>query len=202
MSMSSIYPAAKRAFDVAASASGLLALSPVLAACAVAVKLSSPGPALFRQSRVGRGGRPFELLKFRSMTHGAKGAAVTSTGDARITSAGRVLRKYKLDELPQLLNVVRGDMSLVGPRPEVSRYVERFPEAYAKILTVRPGITDLAAIAYRNEEELLARADDPEQTYVTEVLPAKIELYFRYLETRSFTTDLAIILRTLRAVVR
>jgi len=202
MSMSSIYPLAKRSFDLAASVAGLLVLSPVMLGCAVAVGLSSPGPILFKHARVGLGGRSFKLFKFRSMAHGAKGAQVTSATDSRITPAGQVLRRYKLDELPQLFNVLRGDMSLVGPRPEVARYVEMFPEAYAKILTVRPGITDYAAIEYRDEEGLLARSSDPEATYVSEVLPAKIRLYFRYLEQQSFLTDLRLILRTIAAVLR
>lgn len=200
--MSSIYPLAKRTFDAAASAIGLVVLSPVLVGCALAVRLGSPGPVLFRHPRVGLGGRTFQLVKFRSMTHGVKGAQITSATDVRITPVGQVLRKYKLDELPQLINVLRGDMSLVGPRPEVTRYVELFPEAYARILTVRPGITDLAAIEYRDEEQLLARASDPERVYVSEVLPAKIQLYFQYLEHQSFLTDLTIIFRTLYAVIK
>lgn len=202
MGQKHLYVTAKRGFDVMASFAGLLLLGPLLAGCAMAVKLSSPGPAFFRHQRVGRGGRMFQLVKLRSMTSGATGAQVTSATDARITPVGRMLRKYKLDELPQLFNVLRGDMSLVGPRPEVWKYVELFPEAYARILTVRPGITDLAAIEYRDEEQLLARASDPEQTYVSEVLPAKIQLYFRYLERQSFLTDLTIIFRTLYAVIR
>ena len=197
-----MYPLAKRAFDAVASVLGLVALSPVLVGCALAVKLGSPGPVFFRHTRVGRGGKEFQLIKFRSMTHGVKGMQVTSSTDARITPVGRVLRKYKLDELPQLLNVLFGDMSLVGPRPEVAKYVELFPVEYASILRVRPGVTDLAAIEYRDEEQLLARAADPERTYVAEVLPAKIRLYFRYIEQQSFTNDLKIILRTVYAVLR
>lgn len=200
--MSWLYPAAKRTFDVVASALGLLVLSPALAACAIAVKATSPGPILFRQERMGRAFRPFNLIKFRSMTTGAAGAQVTSAGDRRITPVGRVLRKYKLDELPQLLNVLRGDMSLVGPRPEVRRYVEAFRADYARVLEVRPGITDFAAIEYRDEEEVLARSEDPERAYVDEVLPAKIRLYFKYLEARSFMTDLSLIFRTLGAIFR
>jgi lipopolysaccharide/colanic/teichoic acid biosynthesis glycosyltransferase len=197
-----MYATAKRAFDVVAAAGGLVVLGPVLLLCAVAVKAGSPGPVLFRQERMGRGFRPFQLLKFRSMTHGAAGAQVTSAGDARITPIGRLLRKTKLDELPQLVNVLRGDMSLVGPRPEVRRYVEAFRAEYARILEVRPGITDFAAIEYRDEEAILARSPDPERAYVEEVLPAKIRLYFRYLEERSFATDLSLIFRTLGAILR
>lgn len=200
--MRSIYPFAKRGLDVLASLGGLVVLSPVLLGCALAVRLDSPGPVLFRQVRVGRGGRPFQLLKFRSMRHGAAGAAVTSAGDARITGVGRMLRRSKLDELPQLLNVLRGDMSLVGPRPEVERYVRMFPEAYQRILSVRPGITDFAAIEYRDEERILAASGDPERAYVEQVLPAKIALYDRYLAERSLWTDLSLLAKTILAVLR
>jgi lipopolysaccharide/colanic/teichoic acid biosynthesis glycosyltransferase len=200
--MRSTYPASKRVFDVIASGLGLVGLAPVLGACALAVKMSSPGPVLFGHERVGLGGRRFKVLKFRSMTHRSSGAQITSANDARITPIGRVLRRYKLDELPQLINVLRGDMSLVGPRPEVARYVERYPDAYARILQVRPGITDLAAIEYRDEEQLLAAATDPEQVYVSEILPAKIRLYDAYLEQRSLLMDAKILMRTLAAVIR
>ncbi len=200
--MRSIYPLVKRALDVVASAAGLLTLSPVLVTCAVAVKLMSPGPMLFRHRRVGRLGRPFDLLKFRTMVDRASGLQVTSAGDARITRVGRVLRKYKLDELPQLVNVLRGDMSLVGPRPEVRRYVEQFSREYERILQVRPGITDFAAIEYRDEEQILARSADPERAYVEEVLPAKIRLYERYLAEASLATDIRLIFRTIGAILR
>jgi lipopolysaccharide/colanic/teichoic acid biosynthesis glycosyltransferase len=188
--------------DVFGAGGGLLALSPVLAAAALAVRLSSPGPVLFRQTRVGRHGRRFELLKFRSMVAGASGPSVTAGGDRRVTAVGRALRRTKLDELPQLWNVLVGDMSLVGPRPEVPRFVERFAEDYARILAVRPGITDFAALEYRDEESVLAGSTDPEGTYVREVLPAKIALYHRYLARMSLTTDLALVLRTIAALLR
>jgi len=196
------YAAAKRALDAGVAATGLLALGPLLAVLALAVKLDSPGPVLFRHERVGRGGRSFKLFKFRSMTHGAKGPQVTSAGDGRITRVGRWLRRTKLDELPQLWNVLVGDMSLVGPRPEVARYVELFAEDYRDILEVRPGITDFAAIEYRDEERVLAAAADPEAEYRQVVLPAKIALYRRYLAERSLTTDLLLIGRTLLAILR
>jgi lipopolysaccharide/colanic/teichoic acid biosynthesis glycosyltransferase len=196
------YLAAKRAMDVVGSGAGLLALSPVLAAAAIAVRASSPGPVLFRQTRVGRGGRRFEMLKFRSMVTGASGPLVTAGGDRRVTGIGRALRRTKLDELPQLWNVLVGHMSLVGPRPEVPRFVERFPEDYARILTVRPGITDFAALEYRDEETVLAGAPDPEAAYVREILPAKIALYHRYLARMSLATDLALVLRTIASLVR
>lgn len=194
--------AVKRAMDVLLSATGLALLSPVLLACAAAIKLDSPGPALYRQVRVGRGGREFRIFKLRTMTDGAdgRGMQITVGGDARITRVGAVLRKYKLDELAQLLNVLRGEMSFVGPRPEVPRYVRLYSEAQRKVLLVRPGITDLASIAYRNENDLLARSDDPERTYVEEVMPAKLELNRRYIVEFSLLGDLRLIGRTIRAV--
>lgn len=200
--MTSAYTFMKRVLDIMASLGGLVVLSPVLLGCALAVRLDSPGPILFRQARVGLGGRQFQLLKFRSMRHGVAGAAVTSAGDSRITRVGMVLRRTKLDELPQLLNVLRGDMSLVGPRPEVERYVRMFPEAYQRILSVRPGITDFAAIEYRDEERILAGSGDPERAYVEQVLPAKIALYDKYLAERSLWTDLSLVARTILAVLR
>jgi lipopolysaccharide/colanic/teichoic acid biosynthesis glycosyltransferase len=196
------YRAAKRGLDVVASGVGLVALAPVLAGAAIAVKLSSPGPALFRQVRVGRAGRPFRILKFRSMRVGGSGPQVTAGNDDRITPVGRVLRRYKLDELPQLWNVLVGDMSLVGPRPEVQRYVDRFPADYERILSVRPGITDHAALEYRDEESVLAAAADPEAAYVETVLPAKIQLYHQYLDERSVRTDVTLVLRTLAKLLR
>jgi lipopolysaccharide/colanic/teichoic acid biosynthesis glycosyltransferase len=201
MSTNAVYPPLKRAIDLAASATALVALAPLLALTAVSVRLTSPGPVLFRQERLGRGGRPFQVLKFRTMTSGLDGPAITAAGDKRVTHVGRWLRRYKLDELPQLLNVLRGDMSLVGPRPEVRRYVEMFASEYERILTVRPGITDLAAIEYRHEEEILAASDDPERTYVERILPAKISLYNTYIETMSLATDVNITLATLVALV-
>lgn len=194
--------AVKRAMDVLLSATGLALLSPVLLACAAAIKLDSPGPALYRQVRVGRGGREFRIFKLRTMTDGAdgRGMQITVGGDARITRVGAVLRKYKLDELAQLLNVLRGEMSFVGPRPEVPRYVRLYSEAQRKVLLVRPGITDLASIAYRNENDLLARSDDPERTYVEKVMPAKLELNRRYIVEFSLLGDLRLIGRTIRAV--
>lgn len=195
------YPPLKRGFDVLASVAGLTVLFPVFVGCAVAVRVGSPGPILFRQERMGSGFAPFYLLKFRSMTHEAAGAQVTAAGDRRVTPVGRFLRKYKLDELPQLINVLRGEMSLVGPRPEVRKYVEAFRGEYSRILEVLPGITDYAAIEFRDEEALLADSAEPEDTYVNEVLPAKIQLYFKYLDDRSLAVDAAIIVRTLRAIL-
>jgi lipopolysaccharide/colanic/teichoic acid biosynthesis glycosyltransferase len=196
-----MYLKAKRVMDIIAGVLGLVILSPVLLGCALAVRLTSAGPVLFRQTRVGRGGRRFEVLKFRSMTDGTAGPSITGARDPRITRVGRVLRHYKLDELPQLLNVVQGDMSLVGPRPELPRYVDIFPLEYSRILAVRPGLTDFAAIEYRDEEGLLALSVDPELAYVEEILPAKIQLYFKYLDHLSLRTDLSLIGKTVRAVI-
>ena len=195
----------KRIIDVLGSAFGLILLSPLLLAAAAAIKLTSPGPVLFTQERVGRGFRRFRILKLRTMHHRGGQAIlpvpqITSGGDPRVTRVGRILRKLKLDELPQLVNVLRGDMSLVGPRPEVPRYVELFRTDYEEVLRCRPGLTDLASIKYRHEEEILAAAPDPEQAYVTTVLPDKIALGKEYVRTRSILLDLRIMLKTLRVL--
>lgn len=195
----------KRLFDVLLSALALLILSPLMLAVAVAVRVDSPGPAIFRQTRVGRGGRPFSMLKFRSMaTAQAPGASVlTVADDARVTRVGALLRSSKLDELPQLVNVLTGDMSLVGPRPEVPRYVALYPPRLRDLIfSVRPGITDEASIEFRNESDLLAGAADPEKRYLEEILPRKLEIYARYARERSFAGDLRILLRTVGRVVR
>ncbi|WP_248355761.1 sugar transferase [Anaeromyxobacter oryzae] len=188
--------------DVVASASALVVLAPVMGALALAVKLDSAGPVLFRQRRAGLGNRPFTILKFRSMRNGASGPSVTASLDGRVTRVGRFLRRHKLDELPQLWNVLVGDMSLVGPRPEVERYVRLFPEAYARILTVRPGLTDFAALEYRDEEAALGASPDPEAAYTAVVLPTKIALYHRYLDEMSLGTDVVLVLRTLAVLLR
>jgi lipopolysaccharide/colanic/teichoic acid biosynthesis glycosyltransferase len=192
----------KRALDVAGAAVGLVATAPLLAVSAVLVKLSSPGPTLFRQVRIGRGGCSFELIKFRTMHTASTGPEITSGGDPRITRIGRILRKTKLDELPTLVNVLRGDLALVGPRPEVPRYVALYPEPERELLQrFRPGITDPATIRFRNEEEILARAADPEEAYVREVLPLKIGMYRAYLEGASLRTDLCVLVATARVVL-
>lgn len=191
----------KRLFDVAAAAAGLVVLSPILLAVAAALKLLDPGPVFFRQTRAGLGSKPFKIIKFRTMRAGCRGAEVTSGGDARVTPLGGLLRRTKLDELPQLFNVLRGDMSVVGPRPEVPRYVELFKDDYELILSVKPGITDYAAIKYRDEEAVLAAYRDPEEGYVTKVLPDKIALYRRYIAEVGLATDLRIILATVAKVI-
>ena len=191
----------KRAFDLVAAGVALVVLLPVLLIIAIAVKVTSQGPVLFRHERIGVGRRPFHVLKFRTMTHGATGAAITTAGDARITSVGAFLRQYKLDELPQLLNVIRGEMSIVGPRPEVARYVE-LDDRYDTVLQVRPGLTDPASLTYRHEQELLGAQASPEQFYVEELLPEKVRLSVEYVEGQSIRGDLRLIVETLKALAR
>lgn len=194
---------AKRAFDLLLAGLGLLLLSPLLIAIALWIKLDSPGAVMFRQQRVGLHGRLFLIHKFRTMAADAPacGPQITVGADARITRAGRFLRATKLDELPQLWDVLRGAMSLVGPRPEVPRYVALYPsDLRAVVLSVRPGITDTASLEYRDEARLLAEAADPDQCYVEQVLPAKLRLSARYVQTRSFVGDLALVWRTVLAV--
>jgi lipopolysaccharide/colanic/teichoic acid biosynthesis glycosyltransferase len=190
--------------DVTASLAGLVLLSPVLAAIAAAIKLDTPGTVFYRQERVGRGGVPFRIWKFRTMVAGAAslGSALTVGDDSRITEVGRLLRRFKLDELPQLANVLTGEMSLVGPRPEVPRYVELYTEAQRRVLDLVPGITDPASIAYRDEATLLAQRPDPEAAYVQEIMPDKIRLNLEYAGRASVRSDLGLIWRTIRHLGR
>jgi len=192
----------KRCFDFTVATVGLMLLSPVMALIALAVKLEGPGPVFFRQERLGLHGRRFRIFKFRSMVSDAesRGNRFTVGGDARVTPLGRFLRRHKLDELPQLLNVVRGEMSLVGPRPEVPEYAELFPAEYARILSVRPGITHAATLRFRNEEQLLAGARDPRKAYLENVMPAKMRLYVESLARQSLRDDVATIVRTILQV--
>ena len=194
----------KRSFDLLFASVGLIILSPMVVCIAIVIKLDSPGPVFFRQERVGQFGRPFRIYKFRTMVTDAErlGAQVTTGDDPRITDLGRFLRKYKIDELPQLINVIIGDMSLVGPRPEVPRYVEAFHEDYKDILTVKPGITDFASLEYKDENELLKSAENPEEQYLKEILPAKIAYYRKYLREQSIATDIKLIFKTLWGIMR
>lgn len=195
-----MYPLVKRGLDVLVALVGLILLGPVLVAIGARIGSTMGRPVLFVQTRVGRRGRPFQLLKFRTMSAASVGNAnldVTAGGDPRITPLGRKLRRRKLDELPQLLNVLRGEMSLVGPRPELPRYVEAYPDEYEKLLSLRPGLTDYAALEYRDEEGLLAASADPEQTYVHDILPAKLRLSTKYMERQSLWVDLSLIGRTI-----
>lgn len=194
----------KRAFDIIVSAAGLALLSPAFLVIATAILLDSGGPVLFRQERVGLKGRSFAIHKFRTMVADApqKGPQLTYGSDPRITRVGRLLRRSKLDELPQLLDVLAGRMSLVGPRPEVPRYVARYPvEIRSKVLSVRPGITDLASLAYIDESSVLARAADPERAYVEEVMPRKLELAVRYVDEQTLWMDIRIIFATLMGII-
>jgi lipopolysaccharide/colanic/teichoic acid biosynthesis glycosyltransferase len=191
---------AKRLLDVLCSAVGLLLLAPLFCVIAVLVKLDSPGPVLFRQERIGRFGRPFRIHKFRTMRHSSVpvGRAITVAADTRITRVGEVLRRHKLDELPQLIDVLRGEMSLVGPRPEVPQYVAHYPDPDRDIvLAVRPGITDRASIEFSDESSLLATADDPHCFYVDVILPKKLLHYREYVATRTLIGDIAIIFGTI-----
>ncbi|HWP20335.1 MAG TPA: sugar transferase [Burkholderiaceae bacterium] len=194
----------KRAFDLVVASLALLLLAPVFVLIAIAIKLDSPGPVFFRQERVGRHGVPFRIHKFRTMVADAatRGPQITVGRDPRITRVGAFLRETKLDELAQLIDVLQGTMSLVGPRPEVPRYVARYtPEQRAKILSVRPGITDPASLDYRRESELLARAPDPERAYVEEIMPAKLRQAERYVEQATVWTDVRVLARTLRLLL-
>jgi len=189
----------KRVFDLVVSAIGLLVCAPFLPLVALAVRLDSEGPVFFLQERIGTGFRPFPVLKLRTMTDRVSGAAITCGADPRITRVGRVIRRFKLDEVPQLWNVFRGDMSLVGPRPEVREHVALYVEDYKLVLSVRPGITDPASIAYRSEAELLGTAKDPETYYRHVVLPEKIRMSREYLIKANLRTDFAVLMRTLVA---
>ena len=194
----------KRGFDIFFSASVLLTFAPVLLVVALWVKLDSAGPVFFRQRRVGLRGREFLIYKFRTMATDAesRGPQITAGADARITRAGVVLRKYKIDELAQFINVLIGDMSVVGPRPEVPQYVALYPSAAREIvLSVRPGITDRASIEFKDESDILGKAPDPHLAYVREVLPIKLDYYTAYVRRQSFLEDLKIILATVVAVL-
>tara|TARA_B100001142_G_C13956940_1_gene509498 strand:- start:4 stop:600 length:597 start_codon:yes stop_codon:yes gene_type:complete len=195
----------KRLFDLLASVLGLLLLSPVFCLVSIIIKLDSPGTIFFRQVRLGRFGKPFRIHKFRTMVSDSelKGLQITVGEDTRLTRVGSFLRKYKLDELPQLIDVFFGQMSLVGPRPEVSRYVAFYPDDMREIVqSVRPGITDQASIEFKSENEILGRSVDPHRAYIEEVLPVKLKYYIEYIQGRTFWGDVKIILQTLLAIVR
>ena len=188
----------KRSLDIVLSIIGLLVLLPFFSFVAILIKLDSRGPILFRQERIGKDFRRFIIYKFRTMLENAdkKGTLITAGGDSRITKVGGFLRRYKIDELPQLFNVLKGDMSFVGPRPEVSKYVQLFETEYRKLLTVRPGITDLASLRYSNEEAVLSKSNALEELYVSTILPEKIKLSSHYVDHHSLVMDLKLILMT------
>lgn len=193
---------AKRFFDVIASGLALILLSPLLLVLALLVKLSSPGPAVFRQPRLGRGARPFEIYKFRTMVNGAdtRGSRITVERDARVTRVGRILRRFDLDELPTLFNVLKGDMSIVGPRPELPEYLPYYSDAQRRVFSVRPGLTDPGTLVFRDEAARLVGAN-AEDVYLREILPHKLALNLEYVEKQSLLYDAAIIARTLAAVL-
>lgn len=194
----------KRLFDLIASGLGLICLSPIFLIVAIWIKCDSKGPVFYRQVRVGRYNRDFRIFKFRSMRVGSdKGSLVTIGGrDPRVTRSGYFIRKFKIDELPQLINVFTGDMSLVGPRPEVRHYVNYWTPEQMHVLDVRPGITDPASIKFRNENELLEQAEDPEKYYIEVVMQEKLKLYLDYVQHASFFYDLKLIFQTFRVIVR
>jgi lipopolysaccharide/colanic/teichoic acid biosynthesis glycosyltransferase len=194
----------KRIFDIVASFIGLLILSPLFLFLGIWISMESKGGIFYKQIRVGKNGVDFKLWKFRSMVPDAdkKGLLTVGGRDPRITRAGYFLRKYKLDELPQLINVLLGDMSLVGPRPEVRKYVDLYTAEQRQVLYVRPGITDYASLEYFEENELLAKSENPEETYICEVMPAKLKLNARYIKDVSFLTDIKIIMRTILRIIK
>lgn len=193
----------KRLFDIVASGCGLIVLSPLFLIMAVWIKLDSSGPVFYRQVRVGKGNKDFRIFKFRSMKIGSdKGSLVTIGGhDPRITRSGYFIRKFKLDEFPQLINVFIGDMSLVGPRPEVRHYVDYWTAEQMHVLDVRPGITDPASIKFRNENELMEQAEDPERYYIDIIMQEKIKLYLEYVRCHSFWSDIKLIFKTFWVIV-
>ena len=196
--------AVKRFLDFSCSLLALIVLAPLWLLIALAIVLESRGGVLYRQSRVGRDDRDFTLYKFRTMRTGSdkKGLLTVGDRDSRVTKVGYFLRKYKLDEFPQLFNIIKGDMSIVGPRPEVRKYVDLYTPEQRQVLTVRPGLTDYASIRYVHESEILARSDNPEQTYIDEVMPAKLALNLEYIQHQSLKEDFKLIFQTFAAIVR
>lgn len=194
----------KRFFDITASGLGLIVLSPIFLVLAIWIKADSKGPVFYRQVRVGRNNKDFRLFKFRSMRPDSdKGSLITIGGhDPRVTRSGYYIRKYKLDELPQLINVFKGDMSLVGPRPEVRKYVDIYTPEQMAVLSVRPGITSLASIRYRNENDILAAATDPQKAYIEQVMPDKLELDIEYVKNSNFWYDIKLIFSTLIKIIK
>lgn len=197
--MSALNKIIKRIFDIVCSGLGLIILSPFLLFIAIRIKMDSDGPVFFKQIRVGEKGREFKILKFRTMVVDAEklGRQITVGNDSRITKIGAFLRKYKIDELPQLINVFKGDMSLVGPRPEVPRYVNMYTEEQRRVLDVKPGITDLASIRYRDENELLGQAENPDEFYINTIMPDKLALNVEYINKSNIFLDIYIILKTI-----
>lgn len=196
-----MYPFFKRISDIVASVVVLILLSPLFLLVSVWILLDSPGGLIYKQERVGKNGQNFQLLKFRSMRTGAdKEGQITIGNDARVTRSGRFIRKFKIDEFPQLINVIKGEMSVVGPRPEVPRYVKMYSDQQRKVLDVQPGLTDLATIEFINEQEKLGESKDPESLYINHIMPAKLALNIEYIQNRSFLNDLSIIFKTIFSI--
>jgi lipopolysaccharide/colanic/teichoic acid biosynthesis glycosyltransferase len=194
----------KRCLDLSLSVPSLFILSPVFLLSALMIKLETPGPVVFSHERMGKDRKPFRLYKFRTMVKDASkmGLSITSANDARITKVGRLLRTFKIDEMLQIINVVKGDMSVIGPRPEVKKYIDMFAEDYSDVLKIKPGMTDYALIAFRNEEDILSRFKNAEEGYINEVLPEKLKLYRKYINEMSFKTDIKIFFTTIWEVLR
>lgn len=194
----------KRIFDFTISFISLLFIFPILLAISLIIKITSNGPVFYKQVRVGKSNIDFEILKFRTMHVNADKMGLLTVGgrDSRVTSVGYYLRKYKLDELPQLINVFKGDMSFVGPRPEVRQYVDLYSEAQMQVLNVKPGITDLASIEFRNENEILSEQKDPNQYYLDVIMPQKLNINLRYIENRSLVKDVGVIIKTFKAILK
>lgn len=194
----------KRLFDLVMSVAALILLSPLFLLLTIWISLDSKGGVFYRQSRVGKNNRDFKLFKFRTMKPDSFSGGGLTLGDKdpRITRSGSFLRKYKLDELPQLLNIIKGEMSFVGPRPEVREFVRLYNEQQRKVLAVKPGLTDFASLEYINEGEILSESEDPRQTYINEIMPAKLELNLKYIREKSFLVDLKIIARTIAGILR
>ncbi|MFN3396685.1 MAG: sugar transferase [Thermodesulfovibrionales bacterium] len=187
----------KRSFDIIASLLGLILLIPFFIVVSILIKVDSKGPVFFSQERIGKDFKPFRIFKFRTMIQTNNGPLITTANDLRITRVGKYLRRYKIDELPQLFNVLKGDMSLVGPRPEVKKYVDLFDSDYRKILTIRPGLTDPASLRYSNEEAILSQSPDYEEAYIKRILPEKINLSLEYVNNHTMMRDITIILETI-----
>jgi lipopolysaccharide/colanic/teichoic acid biosynthesis glycosyltransferase len=194
----------KRFFDLTLSIPSLVILSPVFLLSAILIKIETPGPIVFSHERIGRGRKVFKLYKFRTMEKDASkiGPSITPANDPRVTKMGKLLRKFKVDEMLQIVNVVKGDMSVIGPRPEIKKYTDRFKKDYKEILKIKPGMTDYALIAFRNEEKILSKFNDIEEGYVKEVLPEKIKLYRKYMEEMGILTDVKIFFKTILEILR
>ncbi len=193
----------KRLFDIISSGIGLLLLSPIFLFLAIWIKLDSTGSIFYKQVRVGKNGKDFKILKFRSMREGSdkKGLITVGGRDPRVTTSGYYIRKYKLDELPQLVNVFLGDMSIVGPRPEVRKYVDLYNDEQLRVLNVKPGITDIASIKYRNENEILEKSEDPDKTYIDVIMPDKLKYNLEYIQKQSFLFDIKLIFITFKEII-